>query len=323
MKTLHLRASSEEDVALAAALLQSGQLVAIPTETVYGLAARLGDENAIRTIFQVKGRPPDNPLIVHCARIDDISQVATRIPPIAWQLLERFAPGPLTLVLERKEGVPAIISAGLPTVAVRIPALDVTREVIARVGEPVVAPSANRSGRPSPTCVAHVLEDLDGMIAAVLDAGPCTIGIESTVLNLVGDIAIARPGAITAEDLASVLGFPPPLMDVSSHTPIAPGMKYRHYAPSIPVILIESLDALPSVMQNTSVVLSTQPLPETYNWRPLHRATVYDEFRRAERQQRQAIYVLLTPDVRKDVALMNRLQKAAAPSATSDVSHRV
>ncbi|GIV54137.1 MAG: hypothetical protein KatS3mg039_0655 [Candidatus Kapaibacterium sp.] len=318
MKTLRLDASNPADVATAGALLRAGKLVAIPTETVYGLAACADDATAIAEIFCVKGRPLDNPLIVHCQAPEEIELVATDIPPIAWQLLERFAPGPLTLVLKRRQDVPALISAGLPTVAVRIPSPSVTRQLIAHVGTPLVAPSANRSGRPSPTCAAHVLEDLDGHIAAVLDAGPCPIGIESTVLLLVGDITIARPGAITAADLATVLGFEPPLLGPSSaETPCAPGMKYRHYAPAIPVILLESPDQLPQSTDANIVVLATQPLDGRFVVRPLQPATLYDEFRRAEREGRTALYVLVTEDIRSNAALMNRLQKAATSTHTT------
>ncbi len=313
METVRLDATSATDITTAAELLKQGKLVAIPTETVYGLAARADDEAAITEIFRVKGRPLDNPLIVHCATPADIETIAKNIPPIAWVLLERFAPGPLTLILERSDNVPPIISAGLPTIAVRVPAPAVTRQLIELVGVPLVAPSANRSGRPSPTRAEHVLEDLDGSIAAVVDAGPCAIGIESTVLSLVGTIGIARPGAITAEELASVLGFTPPRVYSSSRqNPIAPGMKYRHYAPATPVILIESPEQLKSVVNANIVVLSTQDISGSFVVRPLRTATLYDEFRRADREHRDAIYVIISPDVRTDAALIDRLLKAAA-----------
>jgi L-threonylcarbamoyladenylate synthase len=319
MTTLRLDASKPDDIERAASLLREGKLVAIPTETVYGLAARIGDERAIEQIFQVKGRPHDNPLIVHCARIEDIERVATRIPPIAWRLFERFAPGPLTLILERAATVPAIVSAGLPTVAVRVPSPTVTCALIERVGEAVVAPSANRSGRPSPTTAEHVFEDLGGSIAAVLDAGRCSIGIESTVLNVVDTIAIVRPGVVTADDIAEVIGFQPPIVEASVQSqPIAPGMKYRHYAPATPVILIESLDEIPPEMYRDSVVLATKPIGQPWVARLLSHQTLYDEFRRADHEQRRAIYVLLTPDVRDDDALMNRLRKAAASAPATD-----
>ncbi|GIV56403.1 MAG: hypothetical protein KatS3mg040_1171 [Candidatus Kapaibacterium sp.] len=316
-ETLHLDASDPADVERAATLLAAGKLVAIPTETVYGLAARVFAPDAVEEIFRVKGRPMDNPLIVHCATESDIELIATEIPPVAWRLLERFAPGPLTLVLHRHLRVPSIVSAGSPSVAVRIPALEVTRRLIALAGEPVVAPSANRSGRPSPTRAEHVFEDLGGSIAAVLDAGPCAIGIESTVLNLTVEPAtIVRPGAIEAVDLAEILGYEPPIAHHSdTGAPIAPGMKYRHYAPRTPVFLTESLETIPT----GALVLTTTSLEsDRVRVRPLTRQTLYDEFRRADREHVPAIFVLITPDVRADRALMNRIEKAAVSSQRAD-----
>jgi L-threonylcarbamoyladenylate synthase len=317
METLHLDASNPADVQRAATLLAAGKLVAIPTETVYGLAARVFAPSAVEEIFRVKGRPLDNPLIVHCALASDIERVATDIPHVAWRVLERFAPGPLTLVLHRHPRVPSIVSAGLPSVAVRIPALDATRRLIALVGEPVVAPSANRSGRPSPTCAEHVFDDLGGTIAAVLDAGPCAIGIESTVLNLTAEPAtIVRPGAIEAVDLAEILGYEPPIAYHSgTGAPIAPGMKYRHYAPRTPVFLTSSLETIPS---GVLVLTTAQVESDRFRTRPLTRQTLYDEFRRADREHVPAIYVLITPDVRADRALMNRLEKASVSALRAD-----
>jgi len=317
METLRLDASNPSDLECAAELLIAGKLVAIPTETVYGLAARTFVPDVVAELYRVKGRPQDNPLIVHCATAKDIERIAIDIPPIAWRLLERFAPGPLTLILKRHPSVPPIVSAGLPTVAVRIPAPAVTRQLIARVGEPLVAPSANRSGRPSPTRPEHVLEDLGGQIAAVLDGGPCSIGIESTVLNLTDEpYAIVRPGAIGAVELSQMVGYEPPIVRHSQDVaPVAPGMKYRHYAPRAPVFLTSTLDAIP----RGALVLTTEPLPnEDYHIRPLSRQTLYDEFRRADREQAPAIYVYLTPLVLSDEALMNRLEKAAVSSQHTD-----
>ncbi|MCX7929448.1 MAG: L-threonylcarbamoyladenylate synthase [Chlorobi bacterium] len=315
METLHLNAHSQKDIHRAAELLRHGELIAIPTETVYGLAARYDDDTAIARIYRVKGRPQDNPLIVHCASVEDVIHVADNVPPVAWALLERFAPGPLTLILHRKQTVSPIVSAGLPTVAVRIPALDVARQLIAEVGVPLAAPSANRSGRPSPTCAEHVLADLGGKIAAVLDAGPCSIGIESTIVMVTDQIAVVRPGSITPQDLAEVLGSEPPVL--TPDRPLAPGTKYRHYAPRIPVILIESVMQLPAGDEQNIVVLTTQRPTCNADIRPLDRRTLYEEFRRAEHEERTAIYVLVTDDVRADVALMNRLDKAATSSIKS------
>lgn len=317
METLLLDASNPADVQRAAALLAAGELVAIPTETVYGLAARVFAPEAIEKVYRVKGRPMDNPLIVHCATASEIAHIATGIPTVAWRLLERFAPGPLTLVLDRHPAVPSIVSGGLPSVAVRIPALEVTRRLISLVGEPLVAPSANRSGRPSPTRAEHVFDDVGGTIAAILDAGPCAIGIESTVLNLRAEpIAIVRPGSIEPADLAEILGFEPPIIHHSgAGTPIAPGMKYRHYAPHTPVFLTDSLEAIPA----GALVLSTVPVKSNrFRTRLLSRQTLYDEFRRADREHVPAIYVLITPDLRADRALMNRIAKAAVSGERAD-----
>ena len=226
----------DEKLLPAAEALRRGQLVAFPTETVYGLGADANDPAAVARIFAAKGRPPDNPLIVHLADPDQLGSVARQIPPLALRLLEAFAPGPLTLVLPRSSHVPDIVTAGLDTVAVRFPAHPVARRLLQLARVPVAAPSANRSGRPSPTRAWHVLEDLGDRIPFLIDGGPCEYGLESTVLDLsTGKPVILRPGSITAEDIASVAGLPVsavlPDRSDGSAAPRAPGMKYRHYAP--------------------------------------------------------------------------------------------
>ena len=223
--------------------LRSGELVAFPTETVYGLGADALSEKAVARIFTAKGRPADNPLIVHVASPEDIAPLVTDIPPLARALMDAFMPGPLTLVLRRSSLVPAIVSAGLDTVAVRVPSHPVARALIRLAGVPVAAPSANRSGRPSPTRAEHVLQDLDGRIPWLVDGGPCEVGLESTVVDATGEVpAILRPGAVTAEHIRMVTGIEP--ADASAHDgtdgaspasagkpPRSPGLKYRHYAP--------------------------------------------------------------------------------------------
>jgi len=226
----------DEKLLPAAEALRRGQLVAFPTETVYGLGADANDPAAVARIFAAKGRPPDNPLIVHLADPDQLGSVARQIPPLALRLLEAFAPGPLTLVLPRSSHVPDIVTAGLDTVAVRFPAHPVARRLLQLARVPIAAPSANRSGRPSPTRAWHVLEDLGDRIPFLIDGGPCEYGLESTVLDLsTGKPVILRPGSITAEDIASVAGLPVsavlPDRSDGSAAPRAPGMKYRHYAP--------------------------------------------------------------------------------------------
>lgn len=231
-----------DDLDVAARLLRAGELVAIPTETVYGLAVRADDADAVGRLFTAKGRPSDNPLIVHVATVDDVTRVAREVTPLARRLLEGLAPGPLTVVLPARDDLPRAVTGGLDTVAVRIPDHPVALELLARAGVPLAAPSANRSGRPSPTSADHVLEDLDGRIAAVVDAGPTRIGIESTVVDARGPTwTILRAGGIGPDQLAALAGAPDE-QDASgtrasgADGPVAsPGLRHRHYAPALPV----------------------------------------------------------------------------------------
>lgn len=321
MKTLLLNpATDPEALPRAAELLRSGELVAFPTETVYGLGGCVFNAEAIARIFAVKGRPADNPLIVHIAAPEQAAQVAAELPPTYWLLAEHFFPGPLTVVLRRHPAVPPIVSGGLDTVALRMPRHPIALELIRLTGEPLAAPSANRSGRPSPTCAAHVLEDLDGAIAAVVDGGACEIGLESTVVNLLSSPpVILRPGAITAEQLARVLGEPVTYWqgEELAATP-SPGMKYRHYAPNARVLLVFSWEELQRVLSTepltSSIVLAPEaaPFPLKLPLRPLRAETLYAEFRAADRAGIRSIVVVCTPEVQRNAALMDRLRKAAA-----------
>lgn len=227
----------------AARLLAQGELVAFPTETVYGLGGNALDPTAVQGIFAAKGRPMDNPMIVHITKVEELPLVCAAVPPPAWSLAARFWPGPLTLVLPAGSRIPPVVTGGLDTVAVRVPDHPVALALLREAGVPVAAPSANLSGRPSPTQASHVLEDLEGRIAAVLDGGPCRVGVESTVLDLTGpQPRILRPGSITLEDLLEVLPvvLPPAQGPVSAgETPPSPGMKYRHYAPRGTLFLLE------------------------------------------------------------------------------------
>ena len=225
-------------VQYAAMLLGQGELVAFPTETVYGLGANAFSDEAVAKIFTAKGRPRDNPLIVHIGSKDDLRRVAATWPPVAEMLIDRFWPGPLTLVLPRRPGVSALVSAGLPTVAVRMPDHPVALKLLTAAGLPIAAPSANRSGRPSPTRAEHVATDLDEYVAALLDSGPTREGVESTVLDLSSTKPrILRPGSITREMLAPLL--PNLETDLASDdaAPRSPGQKYDHYAPRAPLYL--------------------------------------------------------------------------------------
>jgi L-threonylcarbamoyladenylate synthase len=218
------------DLARAAALLRAGELVAFPTETVYGLGGDATNDRAVAAIFAAKDRPKFNPLIVHVADADDARRMVT-FDARADALAAKYWPGPLTLVLPRRAdcGVSLLAGAGLDSLAVRVPAHPVAHELLRAAGRPIAAPSANRSGHVSPTSAEHVIAELDGRIAAVLDAGACAVGIESTVLDLTGAPTLLRPGAVTAEQLAAIVG---PLSAPTGDTVRSPGMMARHYAPS-------------------------------------------------------------------------------------------
>lgn len=235
----------KEGIARAAELLRDGKLVVIPTETVYGLAANALDAKAVATIFEAKGRPQDNPLIVHVASPDWLSRYVPEIPDNAKKLMDAFWPGPLTIILKKASIIPDIVSAGLDTAGFRCPSHPVAHAIIEAAGVPLAAPSANLSGSPSPTQLSHVLQDLDGRVSAVVDGGPCGVGVESTVITLCGGRPrILRPGGVTPEQLRAVLGE----VDVDhavthkiapGERVASPGMKYKHYAPKAHVTIVD------------------------------------------------------------------------------------
>ena len=239
-----LLAASPESIALGAELLRKGELVAFPTETVYGLGANAFDSEAVRNIFAAKGRPADNPLIVHVWSRDQLAGIC-EVPPLAEKLMDAFWPGPLTLLMPRKPQIPLVVTASLPTVAVRMPSHPVAAALLKACNVPVAAPSANRSGKPSPTAAKHVMEDMEGRIPLILDGGNCEVGVESTVLDISGEVpCILRPGGITKGMLEQVL----PRVDVAGSVlrplqpgekALSPGMRYKHYAPAGVVTLVE------------------------------------------------------------------------------------
>lgn len=232
-------------LAQAAHILANGGLVAFPTETVYGLGANGLDAQAVAGIFQAKGRPSDNPLILHIADNSDVLRLVAKVPANAKALMDRYWPGPLTLVMERKPVVPDRVTGGLDTVAVRLPDSVIARELIRLAQVPVAAPSANLSGRPSPTTAEAVMADMTGRIQAIIDGGPCTIGVESTVVDCTTPVpTLLRPGGITLEMLEETLGEIEidPALGQADIIPRAPGMKYKHYAPSAPMILIDGAE---------------------------------------------------------------------------------
>lgn len=237
----------------AAALIRQGQVVAFPTETVYGLGANALDGQAVNRIFEAKGRPNDNPLIVHLSKKEDIEPLVLGVPAEVYKLIETFWPGPLTIILKKSSIVPDETTAGLSTVALRMPNHPIALALIEKAGVPIAAPSANRSGRPSPTTAQHVQEDLWGIIPMILDGiTPCQVGIESTVLDMSGEVpTILRPGGITLEMLRSILkdvrvdeAVLKPL--TKGQSPKSPGMKYTHYAPKAQVVIFrgQNLDAM-------------------------------------------------------------------------------
>ena len=228
----------------AADILRRGGLLAIPTETVYGLGADGLNADAVRHIFEAKGRPQDNPLILHIPDASWLARYCKDVPETAYRLAGRFWPGPLTMILPKADCVPLVTTGGLETVGMRCPDHAVTRAIIAAAGVPVAAPSANTSGKPSPTMAEHVRHDMEGKIDLIIDGGPCRFGVESTVLSLVGKPTILRPGAVTKEMLEAVAG--PVALAPSILTPLkagetaaSPGMKYRHYAPDAEVLVAE------------------------------------------------------------------------------------
>lgn len=245
MKTLYLKAEDENSIAVAADILKKGGLVAIPTETVYGLAADALNPEAVKNIFIAKGRPQDNPLIVHVSSLEEIPPLVDEVDPRLYKLAEKFWPGPLTIILKKSSLIPDEVSAGLDTVAIRMPSHPIANKIIKESGVPLAAPSANASGRPSPTRASHVLEDIDGKIDAIVDGGSCSVGVESTVITLATEIpTLLRPGGVTPEELSEVLGE----IEIShavfeklneGEKVQSPGMKYKHYAPKAQVTIVK------------------------------------------------------------------------------------
>lgn len=273
--------------------LKNDEPVIFPTETVYGLGGNVFSPASVEKIFQIKKRPLDNPLIVHIALLEDVKMLAKGLSWRFFALVERFWPGPLTLVLQRKKAVPSIVSSGLDTVAIRMPSHSTALMLIEAFGKPLVAPSANFSGRPSPTRLVDALEDLDGMVAVAIDGGDAQIGIESSVLGLYGEKPVLlRPGSITKKDLEEVLKEE--ILDATEEDAKAsPGMRHRHYAPKASVELIFD----PALLQEGFIV------PEA--------ASLYRDLRQADREGRKKIQIFCDERVRKDSALMNRLLHAA------------
>ncbi len=241
-----LLSDRESDLIKAAELIKSGEIVGIPTETVYGLGADASNEEAVAKVFQAKGRPADNPLIVHLADFSQAVDYTKSIPELAYKLAERFCPGPLTMVLSKNDRIPMITSGGLDTVGIRVPSHPVMHRIIELSGCPIAAPSANTSGYPSPTSASHVMRDMSGKIAAVVDGGSSEFGVESTVISIEGEntVRILRPGCVTKEMLSEICGEV--IIDhailhelEAGQKAASPGMKYKHYSPRADIIMVE------------------------------------------------------------------------------------
>jgi len=305
----------------AAQILRAGGLVAFPTETVYGLGARAFDAAAARRVYRAKGRPSDNPLIVHVDGESMLKRVARRVPPLARRLIDAFWPGPLTLILDKTAAVPAAVTGGRRTVAVRCPGHAAARALIRALGEPVAAPSANRSGRPSPTTAAHVLRDLRGRVPLILDGGPCRKGLESAIVDARGRRPVLlRPGTITSEALARAAGAP--VAAPGRSAPAAPGTRHRHYAPSCPVVLIP-----PALVRKGFAGIGARDgliHRSAWNGNPLKRVQrlpggvsayargLFAAVRAAEGAGVRTLYVETVPDRGIGRAVMDRLRRAAA-----------
>lgn len=247
IKEIDINKPDQDLISLFANMLADGKTVIFPTETVYGLGANALDEDAATKIYQAKGRPSDNPLLVHIADKEDVYDLVENIDDRAKLLMDKFWPGPLTIVFKKKAIIPDRTSGGLDTVAIRMPSDQVARDLIRRAGVPIAAPSANISGRPSPTKPEHIIRDMDGRVDGILVGGPCNYGVESTIVDLSDDIAmVLRPGSVTLEMLREVLGqvdLDPSLKNKDDNVKAkAPGMKYKHYSPQAQVYIVKADD---------------------------------------------------------------------------------
>ncbi|MGQ9660281.1 MAG: L-threonylcarbamoyladenylate synthase [Thermochromatium sp.] len=312
--------SSPDDLATAAALLRAGELVALPTETVYGLAADADNPDAVRAIFQAKGRPADHPLIVHIATAEQLADWAAAVPEAAWRLVSVFWPGPLTLVLPAASSVSPLVTGGQTTVALRVPAHPVFQAVLRQLGfdRGLAAPSANPFGRISPTTAQHVQHHLAGRIAAVVDGGPCAVGIESTILDLSGDHPrLLRPGRISAEDLAPYL---PRILGPDALAPRVPGRLDSHYAPSKPCYRIPSDLRENPFPDRRPGLIATQPTdwPVAKFW-PMpacpedYAANLYSVLHQADGSDCDVLLITLPPDGPAWHAIHDRIRRATRP----------
>ena len=313
--TTTLTTSSTE----AAEHLRRGGLVAFPTETVYGLGADAFQPAAVRRIFEAKERPADNPLIVHVCRREQIGQVAARVPPTAERLLEHFLPGPLTLILPKHADLPSVVTAGLDTVGVRMPRLRLTRRFLEACDTPVPAPSANRSGRPSPTTWKAVQQDLGGRIDCILQGGRTEAGVESTVVDCTAEpVEVLRPGAVSVEALREVLGAVRMGSTDGASSPRSPGTRHRHYAPTAEVRLVEGPSDAEEGTRHAYIGLDAPDSPDAFGAvfvekdLEAYAHDLFHVFRACDEHDIAIIYAQTVPETGLGRALNDRLQRAAA-----------
>ncbi len=325
---------SDGELSRAAELLRQGRLVVFPTETVYGLGGNGTDAHAAERIYAAKGRPSDNPLIIHVAEPEDAERYAVT-HPLYYRLAKAFMPGPLTVILPKKETIPLSVTGGLDSVAVRCPAHPVARRLIRLAGIPVAAPSANLSGKPSPTCAEDVIQDLNGRVDMIINGGECEIGLESTIVKIDGDgLLLLRPGGITYDALCMV-AEDVRVADAVTHQlaanerPLSPGMKYRHYAPTAPLVLLsgspERVEAFLLDQQrsrNCAILCYDEELSRLLPRKliPVGRREdlqsqakqLFHALRRADALESEIIYAHLPPLEGLGLALYNRMIRAAA-----------
>lgn len=337
IKEIDVNKPDKDLIAVFASMLASGKTVIFPTETVYGLGANALDEEAAAKIYQAKGRPSDNPLLVHVADKEDVYDLVENIDNRAKLLMDRFWPGPLTIVFKKKDIIPDRTSGGLDTVAIRMPSDQVARDLIRQAGVPIAAPSANISGRPSPTKPEHIIRDMDGRVDGILVGGSCNYGVESTIVDLSNDVAmVLRPGSITLEMLGEVLGqvdLDPSLKNKDDNIKAkAPGMKYKHYSPRAQVYIVRAGDQEDFArrvdelcLDNAKKGLKTGVMTRSSDQHPYQAQVfdlgesdadvaknLFDSLISLDRESIDIAYVPYFEERGIGVAIMNRLKKAAA-----------
>jgi L-threonylcarbamoyladenylate synthase len=303
---------------LAVQTLANGGLVAIPTETVYGLSAAISNEDAIAKIFVVKGRPNNHPLIVHIAQIDELHNVAVDIHHDAIKLAHACWPGPLTLLLKRNQNVPMIVAGGRETVAVRIPDNAFTRQLIINLGSPIAAPSANRFGKVSPTTAQHVCDDLQSDVDLIVDDGASSVGVESTIVDFtVSPPQLLRPGGIPLEDIEMILGYPIQGTDGISR---ASGMLQNHYQPACKVILVHTDNEAQQLIDTLVIQNNRIRILNRCDNLPLYATLLYSDLRQADADRIQVLIAVLPENTGLGAAIRDRLTKAAGSGTTLPAS---